>query len=142
MGFLALIDINEVRDYPQISETEKEVVCSILEVIKVAINTNSTLYISRQPVSRADYETVLARLDLSTLIGVLAAYKAVAGAIRNQRAYVVSLVYQVIEEKPLKNIKASSKHKKSGCSNIGNFEQREYSEDFFAEFYEPVGASS
>jgi hypothetical protein len=130
---------NEVRDYPLLSETEKEVISSLLEVIKVAINTNSTLYISRQPVSRADYEAVLARLDLSTLIDVLAAYKAAAGAIRNQRAYVVSLVYQVIKEKPLKNIKASSKPQKSGCSNIGNFEQREYSDDFFADFYEPVG---
>lgn len=131
---------NEVRDYPLLSETEKEVVYSILEVVKIAINTNSTFYVSKKPVSRTDYEAVLARLDLSTLIDVLAAYKAAAGSIRNQRAYIISLVYQVVKEKPLKALRpSSSNQQKSSCSNIGNFEQREYAEDFFNDFYEPVG---
>ena len=116
------------------SQTDQEAALMIIKMIQTAIEKGNPFRVCGQPVRWGEYVDQILGITTEGLIDVVAAYKAAAGKVRNTKAYVTSLAYQVLLERPLKQFKPLAKA--DDCSNIGNFPQREYSEDFFLELYE------
>ena len=124
----------EVTSFQAMSQTDQEAALMIIKMIQTAIEKGNPFRVCGQPVRWGEYVDQILGITTEGLIDVVAAYKAAAGKVRNTKAYVTSLAYQVLLERPLKQFKPLAKA--DDCSNIGNFPQREYSEDFFLELYE------
>lgn len=124
----------DVTSYPAMSQTDQEAALMIIKMIQTAIEKGDACRVCGQVITWGEYADQISSMTTESLIDIVAAYRAAAGKVRNTKAYTISLAYQVLLERPLKQIKPLAKA--YDCSNIGNFPQREYSDDFFLELYE------